>query len=95
MTRNQMKIELLQAEVDENDQSFFRLLVNGRKIKYVTINAGLYSADDMCFGPSLVSLILTLPAGDWNDGPLTKNEANGQPHFAYAIRTAFPSVENT
>ncbi|KAJ5346786.1 uncharacterized protein N7506_000039 [Penicillium brevicompactum] len=95
MTRNQMKIELLQAEVDENDQSFFRLLVDGRNIKYVTIDPGLYSADDMCFGPSLVSLLPALPAGDWNDGLVTKNESNGQPHFAYAIRTAFPGVENT
>jgi predicted Ser/Thr protein kinase len=95
MTRNQMEIELLQAEVDENDQSFFRLLVNGRNIKYVTIDPGLYSADDMCFGPSLVSLLPALPAGDWNDGLVTKNESNGQPHFAYAIRTAFPGVENT
>jgi hypothetical protein len=28
MTRLQTKVELLQAEVDENDQSFFRLRVN-------------------------------------------------------------------
>jgi predicted Ser/Thr protein kinase len=90
-----MKIELLQAEVDENDQSFFRLLVNGRSIRYVTIDPGLYSVDDMCFGPSLVPLLPNLPAGDWNDGLVTKNEATGQPYFARAIRTAFPGVENT
>ncbi|KAJ5124884.1 uncharacterized protein N7515_008709 [Penicillium bovifimosum] len=49
-------IELLQAEADENDQSYFRLLVNGR-IKYVTIDPGLYNVEDMCFGPSLISLL--------------------------------------
>lgn len=59
MTRNKMRIELLQAEVDENDQSFFRLLVNDRNIKYVTIDPGLYSVDDVYFGPSLVSLLPT------------------------------------
>ncbi|KAJ5971812.1 uncharacterized protein N7479_001730 [Penicillium vulpinum] len=91
----QTKVELLQAEVDENDQSFFRLLLNDRNIKYVTINPGLYNADDMCFGPSLVSLLPTLPDGDWNDGLVTENEATGQPHFAHAIRTAFPGVKNT
>ncbi|CAI7623183.1 unnamed protein product [Penicillium glandicola] len=95
MTDIKPKIELLQAEVDENNQSFFRLLVNGQSIKYVTIDPGLYSVDDMCFGPSLVSLLPTLPAGDWNDGLVTKNGANGQPHFAHAVRTAFPGVENT
>ncbi|KAJ5554840.1 hypothetical protein N7535_007283 [Penicillium sp. DV-2018c] len=95
MTHNQMKIELLQAEVDENGQSFFRLLVNGRHIKYVTIDTGLYSVEDMCFGPSLVSLLPPLPAGDWNNGLVAKRESDGQPHFAYAVRTAFPGVENT
>lgn len=76
MTRNSINIELLQAEVDENDQSFFCLLVNGRNIKYVSINPGLYSADDMCFGPSLVSLLPTLSAGDWNDGLMAINETD-------------------
>ncbi|KAJ5503656.1 hypothetical protein N7463_006530 [Penicillium fimorum] len=94
MTRIQRKVELLQAEVDKDHQSFFRLLVDGQSIKYVTIDPGFYSGDDMCFGPSLVSLLPTLPAGDWNDGLVTKSETNGQPHFAHAIRTAFRGVEN-
>lgn len=38
------KIELLQAEVDENNQSFFRLLVDGQSIKYITIELGIYSS---------------------------------------------------
>lgn len=38
---NRPKIELLQAEVDENDQSFFRLLVNGLSIKYITVEPGI------------------------------------------------------
>lgn len=66
--RNQKAIELLQAEVSENDQSFFRLLVNNRIIKYITIEPGTYNADDMCFGPSLTSLLPPLSPGDWNDG---------------------------
>lgn len=96
MMQTQTKVELLQAEVDtENDEpSFFRLLVDGRTIKYITIEPGIYSQEDMCFGPSLISLLPDLPHGEWNDG-LVARDAKGQPHFARACRTSFPSVKNT
>lgn len=90
----QPKIELLQAEVDENDQSFFRLLIDGRDIKYVTVEPGLYTTEDMCFGPSLVSLLPDLPSGDWNDGVVARNAINGQPHFERVSRTAFPGISH-
>ncbi|PCG94793.1 Hypothetical protein PENO1_076600 [Penicillium occitanis (nom. inval.)] len=88
------KIELLQAEVDENDQSFFRLLVDGQDIKYVTIEPGLCATEDMYFGPSLVSLLPELPSGDWNDGVVARNAINGQPHFERVSRTAFPGISH-
>jgi predicted Ser/Thr protein kinase len=91
----QKKIELLQAEAEENDQSFFRLLVDGRAIKYITIEPGLYSVEDMCFGPSLVSLLPELPPGDWNDGLVAREGGNGAPRFTRTARTAFASVRNT
>lgn len=84
---NQTRINLLQAEVDENDQSFFRLLVDGQAIKYIT--------EDMCFGPSLASLLPRLPTGDWNDGLVARDEKDGQPCFTRACRTAFPGVKDT
>lgn len=89
------KIELLQAEVDENDQSFFRLLVDGRSIKYITIEMGIYSVEDMCFGPSLASMLPDLPPGDWNDGLVAKNPHDGQPYLASTKITQFPGVQNT
>ncbi|KAJ5718498.1 alpha-galactosidase A precursor [Penicillium malachiteum] len=90
---NQPKIELLQAEVDENDQSFFRLLVDGLSIKYITVEPGIYNAEDMCFGPSLVSLLPKFPTGDWNDGLVAK-DTDGRPHFACFNLTKFPGVQN-
>lgn len=66
-------MEVLQAEVDENDQSFFRLRVDGRAIKYLTVEPGLYSAEDMCFGPSLLSILPNFPPGDWNDGLVVRD----------------------
>lgn len=92
---HQPKIELLQAEVDESDQSIFRLLVDGLSIKYVTVEPGIYSAEDMCFGPSLVSLLPKFPTGEWNDGLVAKDAKNGRPYFAYVNQTRFPGVENT
>ncbi|KAE8404595.1 alpha-galactosidase A precursor [Aspergillus pseudonomiae] len=92
---NQPKIDVLQAEVDENDQSFFRLLVDGRAVKYITVEPGLYSVEDMCFGPSLISILPELPPGDWNDGLVARDANDGQPQFAYARRTQFPGVRNT
>ncbi|KAJ5731357.1 uncharacterized protein N7483_005865 [Penicillium malachiteum] len=91
----QPKIELLQAEVDcdGDDQSFFRLLIEDRYIKYLTIDTGIYSTDDMCFGPSLASLLPVLPPGDWNDGLVSKNK-EGQPYFASMKMTQFPGIPN-
>jgi hypothetical protein len=82
---SQPKLELLHAEADENDDSFFRLLVNGQSMKYVTIEPGLYPLEDLCFGLSLISLLPELPAGDWNDGLVARNPRNGKPHFASAV----------
>ena len=91
---HQPKIELLQAEVDENDESFFRLQVDSLFIKYITVEPGIYSVEDMCFGPSLVSVLPTFPTGDWNDGRVTK-DANGRSYFASVNQTRFPGVQNT
>ncbi|RAK93326.1 alpha-galactosidase A precursor [Aspergillus costaricaensis CBS 115574] len=91
---NQQQIELLQAEVDETDQSFFRLLVNGQSIKYITVEPGIYSTEDMCFGPSLVSILPDFPSGDWNDGLVSKDAKDNQPRFTSIKLTQFPGVQN-
>ncbi|PYH87903.1 hypothetical protein BO71DRAFT_489189 [Aspergillus ellipticus CBS 707.79] len=47
----QPKVELLQAEVDEDDRSFFRLLADGHAVKYITIDPGIYRTDDIGMMP--------------------------------------------
>ncbi|KAL4891610.1 alpha-galactosidase A precursor [Aspergillus ambiguus] len=89
------RIELLQAEADDNDLSFVRLLVDGGAVKYITIEPGLYSSIDICFGPSLASILPELPPGDWNDGLVAKDINDGRPHFASVNLTQFPGVQNT
>jgi predicted Ser/Thr protein kinase len=91
---SQRNVELLQAEVDESDQSFFRLLVDGRIVKYVTVECGLYTEEDMCFGLSLISLLPEFPPGDWNDGLVARDTDTGRPHFKHVAQTQFPGVRH-
>lgn len=88
-------VQVLQASVDPDDVSDFRILVDGRFVKYITIDAGLYSLDDMCFGPSLVSLLPPLPSGDWNKAHISQNFETGDPYFSTISKLQLPSVTNT
>ncbi|KAJ5602832.1 Lipopolysaccharide kinase [Penicillium hordei] len=92
--QDQRSITLLQAEADNDDESYFRLLING-SVRYITIAQGIWSTDDMCFGPSLATILPDLPTGDWNNGLVNKHPETGEPYFARATRTSFPGVENT
>lgn len=87
--------QLLQASVDQDSDSHFRLLLNGKHIKYLTVAAGVYEDDDMCFAPSLLSILPPFPQGDWNDGYITKHPGSGTPYFQRAVRTSFPGVQST
>ena len=51
-----LQIEVLNQEVDPEDKtpSYYRILVNRKHIKYVTIDPGIYEVDDLCFPPILV-----------------------------------------
>jgi hypothetical protein len=91
---NKLKVEVLQAEVNKNNQSFFRLWVDGWAIKYLTVEPGLYNTEDMYFSPLLLSILLSFPLGDWNDGLVARDTNSGQPFFACASWTQFPSIRH-
>ncbi|KAK4498935.1 hypothetical protein PRZ48_009445 [Zasmidium cellare] len=86
-------IQLLQASIDPDDDSYFRLLVNGKYIKYITVAAEVYEEDDMCFAPSLIPLLPPFPEGNWNDGYIAKQPDSGKPHFQRTVQTKFPEVQ--
>ncbi|EEP78297.1 predicted protein [Uncinocarpus reesii 1704] len=88
------KVELLQAELDDDSESFVRLLVDGKLIKYVIIAPGLFSVEDMAFGPSLITLLPPFPQRDWNEGLVEKDPHTGNPHFARYTRKEFPGVKH-
>ncbi|KAI3337713.1 alpha-galactosidase A precursor [Ustulina deusta] len=85
-------IQVLQASVDPGSDSEFRLLIDNKFVKYITIDGGLYSLDEMCFGPSLISLLPPLPAGDWNEGRISLNPTTGAAHFATVLKTRLPRI---
>ncbi|KAG6823154.1 hypothetical protein H0H92_011199 [Tricholoma furcatifolium] len=85
-------IKLLQVSADPFDESYFRILVDGKFVKYLTIDPNLYSVDDMCFEPSLISILPPLPSGDWNTGRISRNCADGRPHFSEVMKVELPSI---
>ena len=70
----------------------FRILVDGKFVKYLTIDPKLYIAEDMYFGPTLNSIIPPLPPGDWNTGRISRNCADGLPHLFEVKKVERPSV---
>ena len=89
-------LRLLQAEVDEGgEDSNLRFLHDSKHIKYVKIAAGVYTADDMCFGPTITSLLEPLlPPGTWNYGYMTKHPKTGLPHFVDVAQKQFRGVSS-
>ncbi|PYH47042.1 alpha-galactosidase A precursor [Aspergillus saccharolyticus JOP 1030-1] len=86
--------EVLDCSVDEEEESYFRLLVDSKQIKYLTISPGTFKNAEMCFDPTLKTVLPRLPAGNWNDGTVTRDE-DGRPTFTRINLTEFDGVENT
>ncbi|OTB03204.1 hypothetical protein M426DRAFT_12791 [Hypoxylon sp. CI-4A] len=85
-------IQVLQASVDLESESEFRVLIDNKSVKYITIDGGLYDPDDMCFEPSLVSLLPPLPSGDWNVGRISRSPTTGVGYFAAVSKTRLPGI---
>ena len=86
--------QLLQASVDEANESDFRILVND-SVKYITIDYGLYEMNDMCFGPALIPLLPPFPQGDWKTAQISRDPATGQPHFTAVSNEVGSGIRKT
>lgn len=87
-------LQLLQASVDQDDDSYIRLLVDGKHIKYITIAPGVFAPEDICFGPSITSLLPVMPTGDWNYGHILQDRQKNQPYFAQAVKRELKGIKN-
>jgi len=86
-------LKILHLLVDDTgDNSFFRILVNNKDFKYLTIDFGVYAPSDMVWRKMILPQLPPLPAGDWNLGHVTKTTENPKPHFDWAIKKDFSSA---
>ncbi|KAG4413853.1 hypothetical protein IFR04_012997 [Cadophora malorum] len=89
-----LQIEVLNQEVDPEDKtpSYYRILVNRKHIKYVTIDPGIYEVDDLCFPPILVEKLPKFPEGDWNCGRISQTDGTPAPFFSETLKKELPSI---
>lgn len=87
-------LRLLQCEVDDGDEdSHLRLLYRDKLVKYVTIAAGVYTPEEMCFEPRITALLEPLlPKGTWNYSYIAKDPTTGLVHFTEAVQRQLPGV---
>ena len=77
---------------DTGNDSFFRILVNGKDFKYLVIDSGVYNPSDMSWHKIILPLLPSLPAGEWNLGHVTKTAENPKPHFDWTTKKDFSSA---
>lgn len=87
-------LQVLHLSADENSESHFRILVDGQSVKYLTVDAGVYEIEDMCFPSTLASKLPPLPAGDWNLGHICKDKGSSQSKIDWIVRKDFSGIRN-
>jgi len=86
-------LKILALSMDDcGFESYYRVLVDGKKIKYVSIDGGIYDTDDLCFPPALLSKLPPFPPGDWNLAHITKSIETTKPQFAWTVQKAFRGI---
>ena len=79
----------------DTDESEYRFLVDGKDVKYVTVDPGVLPKDDRTFAPTLLPALPPFPAGDWNEGHVSKDPLNGLPVFSRCSRSDLPGISNS
>jgi hypothetical protein len=85
-------IRVLQASVDPEGDSEFKILIDNTYVRYITIDAGLYSVDEMCSGPPLVALLPPLPPSRWKQARVGRNLTTERVGFSDLLDTPLPGV---
>lgn len=84
---------LLNASIDPDGSGDIRILVNGTSIKYISIESDIYDPQDLCFEPSLLTLLPPLPEGDWNEALLAREASTGTVSFSRLEKAKLPGIE--
>ncbi|EHK23712.1 uncharacterized protein TRIVIDRAFT_63870 [Trichoderma virens Gv29-8] len=90
-------VELLAVLVDWDDEEEgeYRFLVDGKHVKYVTVDPGVIPKDFQTFGPILIPLLPPFPPGEWNEGHVSKDPVSRNPVFSSYSHSDLPGISNT
>ncbi|KAH7140833.1 hypothetical protein EDB81DRAFT_654756 [Dactylonectria macrodidyma] len=99
MSTANSNVELLAALVGPDDDAGsgeYRFLVDGKHVKYVTVEPGALpeDKDDRTPAAALIPLLPAFPAGDWNEARVGKDERTGKPTFAGLRKGRLPGIGN-
>ncbi|KAK5218336.1 hypothetical protein LTR72_008939 [Exophiala xenobiotica] len=89
------RIQILNLEVDSEDISYYRILLDGKSFKYITIDAGVYDPEVMTWSTMLVPRLPPLPEGDWNEGHITNHPDQRTPYFSRYAKVRLPTIVST
>lgn len=90
-----LKLLTLLVDSNDEDESEYRFLVDGKHVKYVTVDAGALPKDNRTFAPVLLTLLPPFPPGDWNEGHISRHPDTGLLFFSWTKRSSLLGVENT
>ncbi|KAJ3767462.1 hypothetical protein FB446DRAFT_696315 [Lentinula raphanica] len=79
------------------DDSYYRFLVDGKYVKYVTVAPGTLAGEeiDWSFAPILLGELLpSFPPGDWNNGHVAKDPETGKVTFIRTETESLAGVKN-
>ena len=93
ITTHLTKVEILNQDIDPDGStpSYYRMLVDKKHFKYITIDPGIYEVDDLCFPPILLELLPPFPTGTWNCGRISQTTGS-PPFFASTSQENLPSI---
>ncbi|KAG6227537.1 hypothetical protein E4U34_005543 [Claviceps purpurea] len=92
-------VRLLACEPNaDTDDSYYRVLVDGRHVKYVITAPGTFCGcdkDDRTFEPVLLGEIFPpFPIGDWNKGHVARDPVTGQVTFTGTEKVLLDEVNS-
>lgn len=90
---NTRGIQLLQSSADREDESYLWIAVDGKDIKYLIVDPGIYDTMNLCCGSLLVPQLPPLPTGDWNQAKIHKDATTGKGYFTEMTKIDFPSIK--
>ncbi|KAH8729993.1 hypothetical protein BGZ61DRAFT_569940, partial [Ilyonectria robusta] len=96
-SRRHSNVQLWATLVDYSDvdESEYRFLVDGKHVKYVTVDPGVLPKDDGTLAPILLPRLPPFPPGDWNEGHISKDPLTGHTIFSLcrAETTAYEWID--